>query len=231
MLAVSGQHLEGIRALLRARQVVFPVAPLARAIVENAGRTFWLIDPRLGDARDLAARVWMYRVDDVTRQVRTAKGWQKDNQKRIEALVKLKKSIRNEEIPRRFYPSEIDNEHGRITLRGQHVPGLGGALKYIAAGMQIADVHTPMYSFLSDATHPTIYAVMETLISVGSSGGEDLHQFGSSDMRREFMILQSAVQAYQQAWFITTSYFGLDVEPVIAVCDEVNSLPRPDGNG
>lgn len=228
MLAVSGQHLEGIQVLLRGRQVVFPLAPLARAIVEATGRTFWLIDPRIADARDLAARVWMFRLQNATRQATTAKGWAADNQKVIEVLVERKKYIRTISIPRRFFDSEVENDNGKITLRGQQVPGLGAALKLISAGMGIEDAHSPMYAFLSDATHPTPYAALETLQPAGKAGDDDLHKFGSPNMRREFMIYQSAVHAYQQAWAVTTSYFGLDLKLLHEACDKVNELPRPE---
>lgn len=228
MLAVSGQHLEGIADLLRARQVVFPVAPLARSIVESAGRTFWLIDPRATESRDLAARVWMVRLENATRQVSTAKGWAADNVKLLEKLVKAKKLLREVEIPSRFYASEIADSDGVITLRGQRIPGLSGGLKYVAGGMGIEDWYTPMYAFLSDATHPTPYAALDTLQPAGSIEDDPLHKFGSADMRREFMIYQAAVHAYQQSWWLVTSYFGLDTAAVIEVCDRVNDLPRPE---
>jgi hypothetical protein len=228
MLAVSGQHLEGIADLLRSRQVVFPVAPLARSIVESAGRTFWLIDPRIADSRDLAARVWMVRLENATRQVRTAKGWAADNEKLLETLVEAKKLLRQVEIPSRFYASEIKNNDGVITLRGQRIPGLSGGLKHVAGGMGIEDWYTPMYAFLSDATHPTPYSALETLQPAGSVEDDALHKFGSADMRREYMIYQAAVHAYQQLWWLATSYFGLDTAPVIEVCDRVNHLPRPE---
>lgn len=228
MLAVSGQHLEGISVLLRSRHVVFPLAPLARSIVESAGRTFWLIDPRLTESRDLAARVWMMRLDNATRQVTTAKGWMGGNENTLEGLVETKKRIRQVEIPKRFYPSEVENDDGVITIRGQHIPGLSGGLKHVAAGMGVEDWYTPMYAFLSDATHPTPYAALETLQPAGNSREDLLHKFGSADMRREYMIYQAAIHAYQQSWWVTTSYFGLDTAPVVRACDKVNLLPRPE---
>jgi hypothetical protein len=228
MLAVSGQHLEGIRELLLARQVVFPVAPLARSIVESAGRTFWLLDPRNTELRHLAARMWMVRLENVTRQVTTAKRLTGGNNRSLEALVEAKKRVRQVEIPNRFFPSEVENKDGVVTIRGQHFPGLSGGLKHIAAGMGVEDWHTPMYAFLSDATHPTPYTALETLQPAGSSRDKDLHKFGSTGMRREYMIYQAAVHAYQQSWYLTTSYFGLDTTSVIDVCDKVDHLPKPD---
>lgn len=166
----------------------------------------------------------------MTRQTTTAKGWESENQKLIERLVLRKKHLRNVEIPNRFYGSEIVNDDGVITVREQHLPGLGGSLKYVAAGMGTEDWFTPMYAFLSDATHPTPYAALETAKHAATAEDDDLHQFGSADMRREYMILQAAVHAYQQAWFITTSYFGLDTDVVVRVCDKVSELPKPDSS-
>ena len=45
MLSAAGQHLEGSIALLRARQVIVPLAPLSRSVIEVAGRTAWMLDP------------------------------------------------------------------------------------------------------------------------------------------------------------------------------------------
>ncbi|PBC35756.1 hypothetical protein CJ178_30240 [Rhodococcus sp. ACPA4] len=227
MLAVSGHHLEGIRALLSSRQVVFPIAPLARSIVEATGRTLWLIDPRVANSRDLAARVWMMQLDNATRQIKTTKGWKDADQNALDTMVKTKKRIRGVEIPTRFYPSEIENNNGEITIRDEQMPGLSGGLKHIAAAMGIEDWHTPMYSFLSDATHPTPYAALATLRPSADSGDTDLHRFGSRNMHREYMIFQAAVYAYQQSWLITTSYFGLDTDPIMKICDRVNELPKP----
>lgn len=39
MLSAAGQHLEGSIALLRARQVIVPLAPLSRSVIEVACRT------------------------------------------------------------------------------------------------------------------------------------------------------------------------------------------------
>lgn len=40
-LGVAVQHLAGIRALLASGQVIFPVAPIVRSIVEICGRVTW----------------------------------------------------------------------------------------------------------------------------------------------------------------------------------------------
>lgn len=229
MLAVSGQHLEGIRALLLSRQVIFPIAPLARSIMEAAGRTIWLIDPQVTQPRDLAARLWMMKLDNTTRQIKTTKGWDQADQKLLETLVKEKKRIRDVEIPARFYPSEIKNNDGVIAIRDEHMPGLSRSIRHIATAMKIEDWHTPMYSFLSDATHPTPYAVLATVQRV-TTDVDDLRKFGSHNLHREYMILQAAVYAFQQSWFLTTSFFGLDAGPVIEVCNRAKYLPKPTGD-
>lgn len=224
MLAVSGQHLEAMRALILARQVVFPIAPLARSILEAAGRTFWLTDPKLVGPRNWAARVWMARLEDITRRVTTAKGLQ--NQKVLEELVKRKQRLRRSDVPSRFYPSEIENRDGVITLCGQHPPGLSGSLKHVAAGMGVEDFHTGMYAYLSDLTHPTSYAALEALQPAKDG---DLHSFGSGDLRREYLIIRTALIAYQQAWYVLTTFFGLDSAEVARISDGIDSVPMPPG--
>lgn len=64
----AGLHLEGIADLLRARHVVVPIVTPTRAILELAGHVYWLLDPRLlTSLRRRAARVYLSRLDDVTR--------------------------------------------------------------------------------------------------------------------------------------------------------------------
>jgi len=66
LLAVAAQHLEGLVAPPRARQVIFPPALLVRSITEISAYVSWLLDPR-PTTRQRAARVFLARIDDVTR--------------------------------------------------------------------------------------------------------------------------------------------------------------------
>lgn len=225
MLAVSGQQLEAIRTLLVARHVIFPIAPLARAVLEATGRTFWLIDPRLVGLRNWAARAWMTQLDNITRQVTTAKSLA--NQRVVDKLVERKKKIRNTEIPNRFYPSEIEDRNGKLILRKQELPGFGASLKHIAAGMEVTDWQTGMYAYLSDATHPTPYAALET-VQLSTNG--DPHRFGSSNLVREYIIIRSAVIAFQQAWILTSAFYGHDLSAAqMRLCDQIEEVPKPGG--
>jgi hypothetical protein len=225
MLAVSGQQLEAIRALLLARHVIFPIAPLARTILEATGRTFWLVDPRLVGLRNWAARAWTAQLEEITRQITTAKAL--SNQKVVDTLVRRKNQIRKDEIPGRFYPSEIENRNGQLIIRGQEPPGLSASLKYIGAGLGVADWHTGMYAFLSDATHPSPYTALET-VQFATDG--EPNRFGTTNMRREYLIIRAAVIAYQQSWLLTSAYYGhdLDVEQ-IKLCDQIEDVPTPEG--
>lgn len=227
-LAVAGQHLEGIRALLTSRTVIIPMAPLARAIVEAAGRAFWLLNTQHSSVRRLSARLWMIRLDDATRRARTAKGWgPHSSQKAIEKLVREKQRIRKDVIPGRFYGSEISNTDGRLVLCQQEIPGFSASVTYVARGMQLSeDFHTPMYAYLSDASHPSPYSAFEML---RPGEGEDDWWKWASDMQREYMIWQSAVHAYQQLWLLATVYFGHDQEQVLRVCDRWDRVLHPDG--
>lgn len=227
-LAVAGQHLEGIRALLTSRQVIIPMAPLARAIVEAAGRAFWILDTQHSSVRRLSARLWMIRLDDATRRVRTAKGWgPQSNQNAIEQLVREKNRIRKKAIPGRFYGSEISSTDGNLIVCQQEIPGFSASVNYVARGMQLSeDLHTPMYAYLSDAAHPTPYSAFEMLQP--GEGEDDLWKW-SSDMRREFMIWQSAVHAFQQLWLLATAYYGHDQGEVLRICDRWDQVLHPDG--
>jgi len=46
-MVVAGDHMAGIAALCRAREVVFAPSPLVRAVVEYCGRVVWLLDPKI----------------------------------------------------------------------------------------------------------------------------------------------------------------------------------------
>ena len=72
LLPAAQQHVAGIAGLLRESEVIFSVAPIARALLEHLGRVTWVLDPRI-NPRERAARTTLVRVDDLTVAKKLAK--------------------------------------------------------------------------------------------------------------------------------------------------------------
>lgn len=219
--AVAGQHLEALRVVLRERHVVFPPATVSRPILEIAGHVFWLLDPNVVSVRDRAARAWLARLHDATRQKTAALTVEHPDAPKLGGAVR---NIRRKELPDRFYPSEIgEGDRGTIRLRGQSYPGLEEALEYIGKASGVPWNTSGMYSYLSNASHPTLHVIADSLHETdGKPTG-----FGLEDVTLPYRISRMAIMCFVRCWQVTAAYHGLDHDEPGDLGEEIEELPAP----
>lgn len=219
--AVAGQHLEGISALLRAREIIFAPSPLARAILEIAGHVFWLLDPGVHHVRDRAARVWLAQIQDTTRRKTAAVAVSHPGASRVGAAVR---ELRTKTVPSLFYPSEVGKgPRGTITLRGQAYPGFDEILGYISRASSVPWNTSGMYAYLSNASHPTLHIITDSL----HVEGNEITGFGLRDVTLPYRIVRMALACVIRCWRLTAAYHGLDQEEAGGLEEEINALPVP----
>lgn len=219
--SVAGQHLEALRVVLRAREVVFPPAIIARPILEIAGHVFWLLDPNIVSVRDRAARVWLAKLQDATRRKTAALTVKHPDAPKFGGTVR---QIRRHEVPSRFYPSELsEGDRGAIRLRDQSHPGLEEALNYISSATGVAWNTSGMYSYLSNASHPTLHVITDSL---DATGGE-VTGFGLHDVTLPYRISRMAIMCFVRCWQLTAAYHGLDQQEAGDLGEEIEGLPAP----
>lgn len=226
-LLSAAQHLEGIRALLEARQVVVPVAPLVRSVFEVAGRVAWMLEPlphrirRLAswNVRVRAARLAVVRVEDLTR-AKTVSLSMKSSlaPARGKDLHTLTKKL----IPAQFYKSEIVRDNrGRLLIAGQGVPGLA------EAGNVYTRLHGEdwsaggVYDWLSNATHPTATALLE-LMSDQNAAGQRRFEIESADYPARLSRL--ALVTFLRTWSQIAQYLGQTLEEIDALLQIVGDI-------
>lgn len=220
---LTAQHLEAIRVLLIRREVLFSIAPLTRSILEVAGHVFWLLDPQIHNSpRDRAARVLLSQIDDATRRVTAAKHVKHPH---TEEYVRRLQGLRRNDVPTHFYPTEVEDLDGVIRLRKQSVPGLGDGIGYIEKVTGVEMNAKGMYSYLSNATHPTLHIVTDAYRYDQTSGKG---QFVSTDARLPYLVTRAAIVCHLRTWQIAAKYFGLDDSVINDLALEVQDLPHPD---
>jgi hypothetical protein len=218
MLPAAGQYLAGMSALLEKFEVIFPLAPVARSVFELAGRITWLLDPRI-EARDRAARYLLIRIDDAIRSKTVAHAL--GELKQESAAGALLHTLRKQELPRRFFPSEIERTPGGdLIIRRQQLPGLHKSVRILD------EVHGEswnaggLYVFLSAASHPTMRMIFEMVdrrefLAAAAIPSDDPVatmdlNFRLPDMNYPVTLTRNALLTYVHTWQLVASYHGLE---------------------
>jgi len=213
-----GEVLGRAAALLRAREVIFPLAPLSRTILETSGHIAWLLDPR-PTVRQRAARAFLARVVDVTRGKAAAKAL---NQPLLNSFGDALHQLRKVDLPQRFYPSEIERtDAGELIIAKQRYPGLSALMPYLDE-VHRHDWNSPgMYSWLSNVSHPT-----PNVLLVLSAPDGDLARIQIPDAGYPYRICRAGLLAFLRGWALLYSYVGHDSEPIDNLADVVDALPE-----
>jgi hypothetical protein len=220
---LAAQHLDAIRVLLDAREVIFSLAPLTRSVLEITGHVYWLLDPAIHNRpRDRAARVLLARIDDATRRKTAAKYVTHPD---LEQMVKRLRHLRREVLPRQFYPSEIENLDGGLRIRGQRVPELGESLRYIEQVTGVDWNTRGMYAYLSNASHPTYHVVRDVYEFDETTGAG---AFVARDGRLPYLMTRAAIMSFVRCWQLNAKYRGLESDEAGDLGEEIDSLPSPD---
>lgn len=216
LLAVSAQQLRGTAALLRAREVIFPLAPLVRSVLETSGHIAWLLDPR-PTVRERAARAYIARVVDVTRGKAAAKLL---DQPMLNAFGDALHHLRKVELGQRFFPSEIERTpSGELVIAGQRYPGLSSSMRILDEVHRHHWNSPGMYSWLSNVSHPT-----PNVLVVLSARDGDLARIQIPGAGYPYRICRAGLLAFIRGWDLLTSYLGHDGEPIERLAAAIDLL-------
>lgn len=224
-LAAAAQHLAGIRSLLETGQVIFPVAPLVRAVVELCGRVHWTFAANTElHVRQRVARMVLLELDDADR----ARVLANDLQLRHLAKAHAQEHARltRDRLDAMFYPSEKQTKNNRLTLCGQKLPSLTASVKTL---------QTPgLYAGLSAASHPTLQLVLELIdkTRLGSQPGTAAADptasvplsFRLPDMDYLAILVRNAALVLVQAWTMLATYSGNSVDLLDPLQDEIVAM-------
>jgi hypothetical protein len=165
-LAAAQQHIQGIHALLTGYQLFVPLAPLTRAVIENAARIQWLLDLDLYEPthiRRRAGRVFLAQLDDLTRAKAAACSTGHTDAPKLGAEVR---NLRTVVLKERFFPDEIEDRKGRLIICGEALPGFSDSMtRYEKAGngaFRASAIRPALERQPSDSTLDLVHAPRST---------------------------------------------------------------------
>jgi hypothetical protein len=223
-LLAQSDHLHVLRQIYSSYAgLMFGLGPPARSLLELNGYVYWLLHPDVQSIRTRASRALLSRLNDATRELSVAKDLGAPD-RHLSPVGQLVRELKDQ-VPKQFYPSEIGRDkQGRLILRGEKHPGPGEALRYLSVEDAEAWNSRGAYSFLSNASHPTLHVITDTI--QGDHEGRPAH-FGHSDTRYQYRLARMAMAGFLSTWQIVAAYRGLDQEPSRQLSREIDDLPAP----
>jgi hypothetical protein len=226
-LLAATRYLTAISKLLRASEI-FALAPLIRSVYELSSRVTWLLDPRLS-VRERAARIYLTRLEDATRAKSTGKSLNHPD------LVKLGhqvRSMRRSFLTSRFYPSEIADENGILTVCGQKLPGIRAGLVLMDDVYRNGWNSPGIYDYLSDATHPTFYAAFESFDFIRSDEDGRLRwNVNLRDVTFPYRMTRASLLVFLSLWSLLAKYHDIDFPILGDLVDLIDRVPEPEPIG
>lgn len=202
--------------------LMFGVGPPARSLLETNGYVYWLVHPDVPNIRTRASRALLARLNDATRELSTAK----DLGVPPQLLSSVGQALRNlkDLVPVHFYGSEIHRDKsGNLFLRGEKHPGPSEVLRHLSVAGGNDWNSRGAYSFLSNASHPTLHIITDTIRPV--SDGKN--RFGHSDTLYHYRLARMTMAGFLSTWQITAAYRGLEQGPAQQLLREIDTLPEP----
>lgn len=222
-LATGARYLTGIATLLRNGEVLC-LPPLIRSVFELAGRVTWLLDPRIA-LRNRAARIFLSRLEDATRAKSAAKSLSHPE------LVKFGHAVyelRRKFLPAHFYPSEIEDNDGTFTIRGEKTPKFKASLTFFDEVHQGNWNATGLYDFLSNSAHPTVHSALENFqLHTDPNGGAARWRLNLEDAVYPYRLSRSGVLAFIAMWRLMATYLDIDVQPINEIGSSIDEVPEP----
>jgi hypothetical protein len=210
-LVFGARYLTGMSLLLRGREVLC-VPPLTRSLLELSARVAWLLDPRIG-IRNRAARAFLNKVDYATRAKATAKSLSHPDLVRFGHDLRR---LRKVDLGSRFYPSEVENVDGRLTIRGESLPGFRQSLELMEAVYGVQWNAAGMYDYLSNSAHPTLHTALgnSRIVDDVDSGYLRLN-VDSEDALNVLTLARNGVITFTYMWELVAIYMGVDRQDVL----------------
>lgn len=220
----ASSHLARIESLLRSCDIAFPIAPVARTIMEFCGRVAWLLDPRVLP-RERAARCQLAHLDDERRMVGTARSLgHPDAAKRRKAYRALYR-----DVGIRFFPGEIQaaSPDRPLQILAQSLPSLRASQRLLSDLQPVRWNASGNYDFLSIATHPSLPMAMETFGLTGDLDPSGNLELQAMTVDYPYRLARGSLIAFLQTWALLASYRGLPFDVVNKLLREIDQLPTP----
>jgi hypothetical protein len=156
-VTTASEHLAGLGALYKQREVMYPPGPLLRAVVEHCARALWVLQ-RGDDVMDRLARAFLEALFSAEEAKKTAghlEGKQSDLYR-----AEAERFAGTRKMAEKVFGAPILDEDGRHKIRGQHLPGLVDCVAWMFRFLQqplSEEAAVGVYDFLSDISHPTLY--------------------------------------------------------------------------
>ncbi len=226
-LVAMAQNMEALASLLRARQVIVPLPPLCRSLLEAAGRVAWMLEPlpaREGrvdyiDVRIRAARIAAVQLEDYTRMKTVTKNLKHASAPKWGAEVR---KLRRDRLPDRFLRLEIDDQDGHLVILKQQLPGLRESADVFERLHHIDWKAGGLYDYLSNSTHSTPHALFE-LTAVTPEG---YRRFELEDACLPCRLCKMAIFTMLHTWGLIAGYIGQLHEVVDQLGRTVAALPE-----
>lgn len=228
-LEIAANHLGGIAALLRGREVMFAPLPLVRSIIEHAAHTVWVLGDGRGAANDMLARAYLEEFASWEFAKQAAGRMGSKTSPDYEHAERRWKTIRDRAIA--AFPGTTPTDLGgpARTLSGQTLPGPEEAVQQLfdliyreAGGTVDARQAQGMYAFLCSGTHPSTYQAQQLRVPVdhGDHAGTILQM----DVESLEKMLALAVVAFYSALGYTMGFLDADNAPHEALTGKIEDV-------
>ena len=81
-----------------------------------------------------------------------------------------------------------------------------------------------MYSYLSNASHPTIHVVYDAYVYDEKA---DKGHFVAKDAQLPYLLTRAAIMSFVRIWQITAKYYGFDDSEAGDLGEQIAGLPAP----
>ncbi len=159
-LSAAAEHLGGLGALYRQREVLIPPGFLVRGVVEHCAHILWMIQQGNQPVEDRLARAYLELLLSAEERKKTTGRVLGKSNETYQAAAAEFKEIRKR--ARAVFGEPTADEHGRAILRGQQMPGPEDCVSWMFGFIdQSPTVGRGVYDYISNIAHPTLYPHIE----------------------------------------------------------------------
>lgn len=222
-LYAASELLSALAALYKAQEVLFAPAVLARSAVEHTAHVMWIIGKSVDSAEDRLARAFLEELAGAEEAKKTAGHLMPKSSPDYRQRAQRFKDIQDD--GRKCFDPPLAYNGNRAVLNGVQLPRPHELVisTYLDASPQ-ADAKSAegVYDFLSNFTHPTLYATRE-LFSVDYSGREPTVSVTADEEDHE-KLARLAIAPFYAAFKRVTDYHRWDDAPLMTLTKHIDVL-------
>lgn len=206
-LYAASEHVGGLAALYSVEEVLLSPLVLARAAIENAAHTIWILGNPIDIAEDRLARAFLdaiFGAEQAKMQAGRLRGKAGEEHKTRSDYYK-----RITRDARATFDEPHQDEHGRRLLYGHQLPSpeqIVMAMNRLVSQPLSDELMQGTYGLLSNFVHPTFYALAE-LFNVIEKDGRRTPTL-DRDITFHERLAQLVVSPFYHALAYVASYHG-----------------------